>query len=122
MTVESNLFEIERRTILFHRDTSMPDATQLGYIGDPNLANPANTDGEFLLFWSPAGTRFLDKTALPYVLWEKVRNGGEAAAWVVSGTGSGGGIGSTPDFKLDGGPFIQLPPNGYYELDGGSFV
>jgi len=37
----------------------------------------------------------------------------------ISGTGP---IGSTPDFKLDGGPIIQTPPNGYFELDGGSIV
>ena len=47
--IDDLLFEMERRSILFHRDTTMPDGSQFGYTGNPNNAVPATTDGEFLL-------------------------------------------------------------------------
>ena len=65
-TLETLTFELERRSILFHKDTSMPDETQLGYNGDPNLAVNGNTDGETLIYNSPSGTRYLNKSVTPY--------------------------------------------------------
>lgn len=65
-------FETERRSILFHRNTSMPDGTQLTYDGDPNNANKDNSDGEFLLHYCPGGTRYLQKNVTPFQIWEKV--------------------------------------------------
>jgi hypothetical protein len=51
-------FEIERRVILFTPKTSMPDATQLGFNGDPNTITMPNTPGEQLIFFSPVATRY----------------------------------------------------------------
>lgn len=73
--VEDLLFETERRSILFHRGTSMPDGSQLAYDGDPNNAAPDNSDGEFLLHYSPSGTRYLQKASIPYTIWEKLEDG-----------------------------------------------
>ena len=65
-------FEIERRVIIFHRDTTMPDDTQLGYIGDPNNVINGNSDGETLLYNSPSGSKYLDKGLTPHERWSKV--------------------------------------------------
>jgi len=65
-------FEVERRVIIFHRDTSMPDDTQLGYVGDPNNVINGNTDGETLLYNSPSGSKYLDKDSDPHERWVKV--------------------------------------------------
>ena len=48
----------------------------------------------------------------------------KATLFVYTGNfgGGSGGIGSVPDYQLDGGPIIQVPPNGYFKLDGGSIV
>ena len=69
------LFETERRSALFHRGTSMPDGSQLGYDGDPNAADPDSSDGEFLLYHCPSGTRYLQKNITPYLIWEKLADG-----------------------------------------------
>jgi hypothetical protein len=78
------LFEVERRSILFHKDTSMPDGTQLGYDGDPNLAVPLNTDGEFLLYHCPSGTRYTQKNTTPFTIWKKVSDDA-GGLWVREG-------------------------------------
>lgn len=59
-TLDSLQFEMERRVILFKPTTTMPDSSPLGYNADPNSANPSNTDGEFLIYNSPNGTRYLN--------------------------------------------------------------
>lgn len=51
-------FEVERRNILFKPTTSMPDGTQLGYDGDPNLAINGSSDGQTLIYMSPIGTHY----------------------------------------------------------------
>lgn len=56
--IERLQFEMQRRVILFRRDTTMPDGTQLGYDGDPNNATLGVTDGETLIYNSPTGTRY----------------------------------------------------------------
>jgi len=68
-------FEVERRVIILHRDTSMPDDTQLGYIGDPNNAINGNSDGETLLYNSPSGTAYIDKGSSLHERWAKVQDG-----------------------------------------------
>jgi len=65
-------FEVQRRNILFSKDTTMPDLTQLGYDGDPNNADPLNSDGEFLLHYSPSGTSFIQKDVVPFQKWNKL--------------------------------------------------
>lgn len=52
------IVEIERRVILFKSSTTMPDGSLLGYNGDPNAANPLASDGEFLIYNCPVGTRY----------------------------------------------------------------
>ncbi len=74
------IVEIERRPILFHADTTMPDGSTLGYVGDPNDADSGGTEGEKLLYNSPAGTMFQDRTTAPYTLWQKV-NGMVGGLW-----------------------------------------
>ena len=92
-TLDGLGFEIERRIIVFHRDTTMPDDTQLGYIGNPNNAINGNTPGETLLFNSPSGTRYLDKSTYPHQRWDKVQDDG-GGLWVEAG-GSGGSVGGS---------------------------
>ena len=67
-------FEMERRVIVFHRDTTMPDDTQLGYTGDPNNVVNGNTPGETLLYNAPSGTEYLDKGQDPHVRYKKVQD------------------------------------------------
>jgi hypothetical protein len=85
--LEDLAFETERRSILFHKDTTMPDNTQLGYDGDPNSANPVNSDGEFLLHYSPAGTNYCQKNTIPFSLWTK-KSDNPGGIWEVAGAGS----------------------------------
>jgi len=88
--IDDLLFETERRGIIFHKDTSMPDATQLGYDGDPNAAVEANSDGEFLLYHSPSGTSFIQKDTTPFTKWNKVSDDA-GGLWVIAGSGSSTG-------------------------------
>lgn len=67
-------FEVERRVIIFHKDTTMPDDTQLGYTGDPNNVINGNTPGETLLYNSPSGSKYLDKGLTPHERWTKVED------------------------------------------------
>lgn len=92
--IDDLLFETERRSILFHKGTSMPDSTQLAYDGDPNLADPVNTDGEFLLHYCPSGTRYLQKNVTPYQLWEKLSDA-PGGIWNKAGASSSSGIGDS---------------------------
>ena len=86
-TLEDLGFELERRTIIFHKDTSMPDGSQLGYVGDPNNVIPSNSPGEALLFNCPSGTSYYDKTTSPYRKWEKVEDT-PGGLWIMSGEGT----------------------------------
>lgn len=73
-TNDELLFEIERRSVIFHALTTMPDGSQLGYTGDPNLAVLGNTDGEDLIYNCPSGSVYHDKTITQEDIWEKVVN------------------------------------------------
>lgn len=82
-TIESNAFEIERRSILFKSTTTLPDLSALGFDNDPNIAVDGNTDGETLIYNTSIGSGFIqqngtmwDKTALPNT-------------WVIRGLGGG---------------------------------
>lgn len=79
-------FEIERRIIVFHRDTTMPDTTQLGYTGDPNDCVNGATPGQTLLFNCPSGTLYLDKSVSPHDKWTKVEDTA-GGLWIKEGTG-----------------------------------
>jgi len=94
MTLESLEFELPRRPVLFKSTTEMPDQSLLGYTGDPNSAVNGNTPGETLLQNSPAGTSFQDRTAVPYIIWDKLEDG-IGGVWLERGTGSGSGSGET---------------------------
>ena len=96
--IDTLLFETERRSILFHKDTSMPDGTQLGYNSDPNNAVPGDSDGEFLLHNCPSGTRYLQKNVTPFQFWEKVSDDA-GGLWIQAGSS-----GETWDY-------ITLPTN-----------
>ena len=86
-TLDSLQFEMERRVILFTPITSMPDDTSLGYNGDPNLANPSNSDGEFLLYHSPNSTRYAEFDASQNVLQEWYKEG-QPNTWSFLGSGA----------------------------------
>ena len=65
-TLDSLQFEMERRVILFKPTTTMPDLSQLGYNADPNLIVSPPVDplsGEFLLYYSPNNTRYVNYDA-----------------------------------------------------------
>jgi len=84
-------FEMERRIILFHKDTSMPDDTQLGYTGDPNSASNGATAGQTLLYNSPSGAKYLDKSTDPYERWAKVQDTA-GGTWVSEGSSTSTGL------------------------------
>ncbi len=93
MPVTTLQFEMERRSVIFHRDTTMGSGDPLGYIGDPNYANPDNSSGELLIHWCPAGSFYIDKGTTPQTFWVKLIDG-PGGQWVRSdGTGEGGGSG-----------------------------
>lgn len=134
--VDDLQFEMERRMILFHRDTSMPDATQLGYVGDPNLIVTPVTPGETLLYNAPSGTRYLDKGTSPYSRWVKVDDiaGG---LWQYEGTGSTAHIpqyttlltvtqsvpaGSSFFVNSGGTYYIKEKEDGYLGVDSNEFL
>jgi hypothetical protein len=56
--IDNLVFEVERRVPLFKSTTTMPDGSQLGYNGDPNLVSQTGTPGEYLIYVSPTGTRY----------------------------------------------------------------
>ena len=73
-TNDELLFEIERRSVIFHSLTTMPNGTQLGYTGNPNSAALGNSDGEDLIYNCPSGSVYHDKATSPEEIWEKVVN------------------------------------------------
>lgn len=113
--IDDLLFETERRSILFHRGTSMPDGSQLEYDGDPNAVAPDGSGGEFLLHYCPSGTRYLQKNVTPYKIWEKLADGA-GGIWNEAGTGSGGsGVSSYAipmSVKNNGSPEILFTVEG----------
>jgi hypothetical protein len=78
----SNLFEIERRSILFKSSTTMPDLSVLGYNGNPNLVISGNSDGQFLLYNCPIGSSYIQDNG---TIWDKTV---APNTWVVRGSGS----------------------------------
>jgi hypothetical protein len=81
----SNLFEIERRSILFKSSTTLPDSSTLNYNGDPNLVVSGNSAGQFLLYYSPIGTSYIQDNG---TIWDKKQL---PNVWFVRGAGSGSG-------------------------------
>jgi hypothetical protein len=47
----------------------MPDESQLGFNGNPNMTSPSNSNGEFLLYNSPYGTFYIEDNGN---LWFKI--------------------------------------------------
>jgi hypothetical protein len=92
-------FETERRGIVFHKGTSMPDASQLGYDGDPNLANPLVSDGEFLLHNCPSGTRYIQKNVSPHVFWKKAADS-PGGIWLQEASGGSVAVLQIRNFKV----------------------
>lgn len=84
--IDDLLFEVERRGVTFHKGTSMPDHSQLGYDGDPNLAVPGNSAGEFLLYNCPSGTRYLQKNVTPFAFWRKASDAA-GGIWLLESSG-----------------------------------
>ncbi len=64
MSLATLEFEIPRRVVLLKKNTRMPDLSQLGVTGDPNVLDPVRvldyTTGEFLLANAPPMTMYLD--------------------------------------------------------------
>ena len=69
MSLETVQFEVERGFKLLKSTTTMPDNSQLGYDGDPNLAVLNTTAGQSLLHHSPLGTGFIQQDGTG---WQKV--------------------------------------------------
>jgi len=109
--IDDLLFEVERRSILFHKDTSMPDGTQLGYDNDPNLAVPSNSDGEFLLYHSPSGTRYIQKNTSPFTIWKKVSDNA-GGLWLEESGAGGSLLQKIETFIIDS----VIISNGYLQL------
>lgn len=100
--IDDLLFETERRSILFHKDTSMPNGTQLGYDGDPNFAVAINSDGEFLLHYCPSGTRFIQKNVTPFLIWEKLADA-PGGIWISAWSGDYNNVMVLPTLIAIGG-------------------
>ncbi len=85
MSLATLEFEIPRRVVLLKKNTRMPDLTQLGVTGDPNVLDPVRVldynTGEFLLANSPPMTMYLDVDS--DTLWRRTI----AKTWVVWGDG-----------------------------------
>lgn len=108
------LFQLERRVVLFDRNTEMPDGSALGYDEDPNNANPDSSpsSGEFLIYNCPVGSRYQESDGTQWYkktrpnVWKQFGEGSGGG----TGEGSGGGIGSRKDIvfmlgdELEGGP------------------
>ncbi len=75
-------FEMERRVILFSKNTTLPDLNLLGYDGNPNNADPDNSDGEFLIFNCPMGTWFQQSNG---DLWYKQQSPNQ---WTITASGT----------------------------------
>lgn len=89
--VNSLLFEMPRRVILFKSATVLGDGSSLlGYNGDPNNAVASNTDGEQLLVYSPIGTLYVEDDG---TMWHKTHRANNT--WEAFGTGTGGGGGGS---------------------------
>ncbi len=85
--LDSLSFELPRRSILFHKDTELPDQSLLGYTGNPNDVVPGNTPGETLIYNAAAGTHYQDRGILPYETWEKAE-GGSGGIWLKGDSGA----------------------------------
>ena len=93
--VDSLIFEMPRRAIIFKSTTVMEDGSSfLGYNDDPNNANASNSDGEQLLYYSPIGTLYVQDDG---TMWHKTIR--SSNTWEAFGTGSGGGGGSSTTEK-----------------------
>jgi hypothetical protein len=73
-TINELEFEIERRGIIFHKDTSMSNGLQLEYSGNPNNVINGSTPGESLIYNCPSGTVYIDKNITPYNIYDKVED------------------------------------------------
>lgn len=56
--INTLLFELQRRTVLFKSSTAMPDGSLLGYNNNPNLAASGVSAGEDLIYNCPQGSRY----------------------------------------------------------------
>lgn len=112
-TSEENWFEVERRVIMFKPTTTLPDATLLGYDGDPNNVINGNTQGETLLYNCPMNTRYSQSIG---VEWRKqsVPN-----TWVLIGEGSSSTCEVTKFIATFWDPNLGLPPS---PVEGDIFV
>jgi len=88
-------FEIERRIINFHKDTSMPDGSQLGFDNDPNTALNGATPGETLIYNCPQHSRFAQSDGIQWYKKESPN------LWEQFGGDSGGG-------EIDGGSAVAV--------------
>ena len=84
--IASLQFELERRTVLFKKNTTMPDSSQLNFDGNPNTVSNGATQGETLIYNCPLGTHFQQstgemfyKTSLPNT-WTQVGSGSGAVS------------------------------------------
>ncbi len=99
MSLATLEFEIPRRVVLLKKNTRMPDLTQLGVTGDPNVLDPVRVldynTGEFLLANAPPMTMYLDVDSDD--VWRRTTS----ATWVkiFNDTGVEGGSGSSSDYN-----------------------
>lgn len=102
------IFEIERRGILFKPETTLPNGT-LGYDDDPNLITSPITEGEYLLYYSPKGTRYLqyDSSGNAIEWFKKAMPNG----WVTSIPGDSQGT-NYPSWAIN-----MSDPSNYVVLD-----
>ena len=81
--LDTLLFEVQRRVILFRTGTIMPDGSTLGYDGNPNLVTNGVNAGMNLIYNCPPGTRYQEENGTQWYkkeepnTWELFGDGGE---------------------------------------------
>lgn len=111
-TTNELLFEVQRRIILFTKNTEMPDQTLLGYEGNPNNVVNGATAGQTLIYTCPRGTLYMQIDTGELWVKEAMQN-----VWVQVSTDPGftGYTGPTGPF---GGPPGPQGDTGYTGLSG----
>jgi len=100
-TTEELLFEVQRRIILFTKNTELPDETLLGYEGNPNNVINGATAGQTLIYTCPRGTLYMQIDTGELWVKEAMQN-----VWVQVSTDPGftGYTGPTGPFGGPPGP------------------
>lgn len=119
--VNSLMFEMPRRAIIFKSTTVLEDGSSfLNYNGNPNNVNASNSDGEQLLYYSPIGTLYVQDDG---TLWHKTDASNNG--WSSVGSGGGGSSSTSEKHVLTRGAFeinMQSPSAVFIPMQENNFA